>query len=235
MLWRVFSNERLFLNAWLREWKPTPDWACPAAVLLVRFIRALPEGSVVTLFGSAPLQMTVDSTLLSRDVDLFGETDLKPLVYSLGLSKDQTGYYVEPCFSLNFKTSPQWLGRSHRELREGCVVQFPHPIDILIAKLHRLEEKDMKAFFVVRERTGHPTEEEMRSELISAVDLYRPGFDEEGQRGDILTNTAILWREFFGRDIDVRAEIIRPALELRRQGYEGDRPTVDYKAALRSP
>lgn len=201
--------------------------------MVLKLLELAPEGTRITLFGSAPLQISLDRSLASADVDLFSEPDLKSLVEAHGLGPKQSAFYVQVCHALNFASSPRWPGRAARFEIQGRTLIVPHPIDILIAKLHRLEEKDMKAFHVVRERTGHPTEEEMRAELIQAVDLYRPGFDEEGQRGDILANTRRLWIEFFGRDIDVRAEIIRPALELRRQGYEPDAPRVDYKQALR--
>ena len=85
-----------------------------------------------------------------------------------------------------------------------------HPIDILVGKLHRMAEKDVKAFKMVRMKTGHPTEDEMLRVLQNAVDLYRPGFDEE-KRGDLKVTTRVLWLEVFGRDINVAAEIIAPA------------------------
>jgi hypothetical protein len=44
--------------------------------------------------------------------------------------------------------------------------------------------------------------------------------------------TRFLWRDFFGRDIDVSKEIIRPALLRRKEGFAQDNPTTDYKAEL---
>lgn len=109
---------------------------------------------------------------------------------------------------------------------------LPHPLDLLIAKLHRLEEKDLRAFRLVIERTGHPTEDEMRRELQVAVDLYRPGFDEE-MIGDITTNTRVLWQELWKNEIDVRKEIIAPARAAIMQGYAPDLPRRNTRAELR--
>jgi hypothetical protein len=87
---------------------------------------------------------------------------------------------------------------------------FPHPIDILASKISRGEEKDFEAFEEVIAKTGHPTEEELLDSLICAVHLYRPGYDETAP-GDPITNTRLLWKRLFGRDIDVRQEIIAAA------------------------
>ncbi len=51
--------------------------------------------------------------------------------------------------------------------------------------------------------------------------------------GDITTNTAAMWPEIFGREIDVRREIIAPALARLRAGYAEDLARRDYKADLR--
>ena len=61
---------------------------------------------------------------------------------------------------LNFRSSPRWKDRTQRAKLRNCTFIFPHPIDILIAKLHRLDDKDLRAFEIVRAKTGHPTEEE---------------------------------------------------------------------------
>lgn len=103
-------------------------------------------------------------------------------------------------------------------------------MDILIAKLNRLDEKDLRAFETVIRKTGHPTSEEFIRELRFAVDLFRPSFDEE-QGHDLANNCRRLWPLVFGREIDPHVEIIAPALKIRREGY--GEPTRDYKQELR--
>lgn len=185
----------------------------------------------ITVFGSAALQMTVEPSLLSNDVDLFSPAeDLEAFVREAGLHQEQSDFYIQVCSALNFRTSQHWASRVKSVRYENCAFHFPHPIDILIAKLNRLEEKDLLAFRVVMAKTGHPTEQELIRELQLAVDLFRPSFDEE-QGHDLLNNCRRLWPLVFGREIDPRAEIIAPALEERRRGY--GEPTRDYKKELR--
>jgi hypothetical protein len=222
-------------SPWINSWSPSVDLESPAGKLLKELVQLIPAGSRISLFGSAPLQLTVDRRFLSEDLDCFElagtDLNLKELVERNGLGKAAHDPYVQVCDRLNFNVSPDWLDRAYSLPLDGRIVVIPHPIDILIGKLHRMAEKDIKAFKVVREITGHPTEEEMLGVLRDSVDLYRPGYDEE-QRGDLKTTTRILWREVFGRDIDVAAEIIAPAQERRRRMYVEDRPATDYKASL---
>jgi hypothetical protein len=42
-----------------------------------------------------------------------------------------------------------------------------------------------------------------------------------------------LWQELWGKTINVRQEIIAPAIAARRQGYEPDQPRADYRSDLR--
>ena len=73
---------------------------------------------------------------------------------------------------------------------------LPHPMDILIGKLNRLDAKDLTAFSRIIQLTGHPTADELRHELQNAVDLFRPGFDEDSPNR-YPENTRRLWREIF--------------------------------------
>ncbi len=218
-------------SPWIESWTPEVDLDTPAGRLIRELAVHVPPGTRITLFGSAPLQIALDGGFASEDVDCFGPHELKQLAEQNGLSKTRRHPYLQVCNDLNFRTSPRWRDRAFTFPLEGRIFVLPHPIDILIGKLHRMEEKDLRAFKLVREKTGHPTELDLIGELQGAVDLFRPGFDED-TAGDLKITTRILWREFFGHDIDVANEIIRPALERRQQGYAPDRPVTDYKAEL---
>ena len=82
---------------------------------------------------------------------------------------------------------------------------------------------------LLQKLTGHPTAGEFKLELQNAVDLFRPAFDEDSPNR-YPENTRKLWRELFHAEIDIRREIIEPAVARRRQGY-GETPP-DYKGAL---
>ena len=217
----------------LQSWAGSIDLNTRAAELLRKIAAALPleRDFTVTVFGSAPIQICVDSTLTSADVDVFSDFEhLREILDKAGLGQDQATFYVQVTSELNFRTSPRWRNRTQSTRIGKVTFVFPHPLDILIAKLNRLDEKDIRAFQVVRAKTGHPTEEELIAELQLAVDLFRPSFDEE-QGHDMANNCRRLWPLIFGREIDPRAEIIAPALAIRKAGY--GEPTRDYKQELR--
>src|SRR2546425_497472 len=77
------------------------------------------------------------------------------------LLKAQAKIYVDPCTSAAFTASPDWFVRAFRCERRHVTFTFPHPIDILASKIKRLEEKDLLPFKLVREKTGHPDEEDL--------------------------------------------------------------------------
>lgn len=214
-------------------WKGEVNWDTPAGRLLRRFFQSLPSDRRFrfTLYGSAPLQLTLDASWISADVDLFSgdDEDLTEWVRQAGLSKEQTGFYLEPGFQLSFKTSPRWLQRARVIEERNLRVTIPHPLDILIGKLDRLDAKDLAAFKMVQRLTGHPSAGELQRELQIAVDLFRPSFDDESPNR-YAANTVRLWREMFNLEIDVAKDVISPALARRRVGY--GEPPPDYKSSL---
>ncbi len=216
-----------------KSWSSDFNLNTPAGRILKSLVAVLPKERSfrITLFGSAPLQINIEPRLLSGDVDLFSdEEQLADWVKQAGLGDEQRRPYIQVCSELNFRTSPRWRGRTQSVPVGNCTFVFPHPIDILIAKLNRLEEKDIEAFRVVKKKTGHPTEAELIAELQMAVDLFRPSFNEE-QGQDLANNCRRLWPILYGREIDPRREIIAPALAKRKEGY--GEPTRDYKQELR--
>lgn len=221
------------MNSTKNWWAGEIDWSAPAGQVLEKFLQSLPAGRIfhVTVYGSAPLQLTVDRQLLSADVDVFSDDDedLSALVAAAKMDKTHGGIYIEPGFKLSFRTSPDWRRRAKTMQRDNATLTFPHPLDILIGKLDRLDAKDLKAFERVIQLTGHPTAEEFKLELQNAVDLFRPAFDDDSPNR-YPENTRRLWREMFRAEIDVRREIIEPAIARRRVGY-GETPP-GYKSIL---
>ena len=222
------------MNSTENWWRAEINWDTPAGQILRKFLALLPPDRAfsITLYGSAPLQMTVDRSLLSGDVDFFSDNDedLAPLIRILHLDKEHGGFYLEAGFELNFRTSPRWRARAKSLHLANVTLTVPHPLDILIGKLDRLAPKDVEAFNRVITTTGHPTVEEMKRELQNAVDLFRPGFDEESP-SRFRANTEQLWREVFKTEIDVQKEIIAPAIARRKQGY--GEPPPDYLGILK--
>ena len=203
-------------------WRPTIRWDSRAGQLLDRALDALPDTRVweILVFGSAPLQLGLDPSFLSADVDVICEAkEIEACLSKAGLLKGQSEFYIEVVPAYVFQAPNDWSHRAYKETRRHGLFTFPHPADILVAKVCRVADKDLDAFRLVRRLTGHPTPEEMIQLLRKAVDIYRPRFDEE-RATDPFANTMLLWREIFGADIDVRREIIQPALEERRKYFE---------------
>ncbi len=196
-----------------------PDWNTPAGRALDTLSTAIQRKGLVLLspimvFGSAPLQIFIDSAFMSADVDVSlpgqGE-EIKNLVEEIGLSKGKAAYYIEVVPEYVFRPGPNWRARATPIRRNGIAFLFPDPLDILLAKLRRLEEKDIRAFHLVLEKTGRPTEEELVSELRASYDIFY--YQKDGRKSALWENTEKVWPRIFGREIDVRAKIIQPVLD----------------------
>ena len=205
-----------------QPWRPNLDWNTPAGRVIDRLVDALPADRhwQVIVFGSSPLQLGLDPHFLSADVDVITREDISGFCRQAGLLAGQSAIYVEPCTASAFTASADWQLRAFQVQRKHVSLTLPHPIDILVSKIKRLEAKDLRAFHMVRAKTGNPTEEELIIALRRVVDIYRPSFDEESA-GNPLANTQMLWREIFGKHLDVRQTIIAPALTERRKAYGG--------------
>lgn len=220
------------------KWHPEVRWNSPAGKMLDRVVAVLPAERAwkLIVFGSAPLQLGLDETFVSADVDITMEypdedVTVERCLNEAQMLKGQQDFYVEVVPRYVFNAPHDWQTRAHREQRRHVEFTFPHPVDILVAKVCRVAEKDLNAFRLVRRLTGHPTPEELIRLLRNAVDIYRPRFDEE-VGGDPVANTKLVWREIFGAEIDVRAEIIRPALEERRKYFNQGEGLKDKLRAI---
>ncbi len=207
-----------------QPWRPEIDWNTAAGRLLDQLVEALPSSRPwrIIVFGSSPLQLALDPAFLSGDVDIIPFDNIDEHLRAAGLLKGQAEMYVEPCTPNAFTAAADWTLRAFEVARRHVTFVLPHPIDILVSKIKRLEEKDLNAFRLVRARTGHPTEEDLIHALQRVVDLYRPSFDEESA-GDPMHNTEVLWRELFNKSVDVRRQIIAPAIAERRKQYGKDK------------
>jgi len=95
-------------------WTNTIDLSTPAGVALKKLVGILPNDRPfrITLFGSAPIQITVEPRLLSADIGLFcDEEDLSEFVREAGLDREHSDFYIQVCSGLNFRTSPHWGAR----------------------------------------------------------------------------------------------------------------------------
>ena len=82
----------------LESWAGSIDLTTQAAHLLHKLVAALPQDRelTITVFGSAPIQICVDSSLTSADVDVFSEfEELREWVDRAGLGQDRTEFYVQ--------------------------------------------------------------------------------------------------------------------------------------------
>src|SRR5574342_135376 len=98
----------------LGSWTHGFNLDTPAGSALKKLAAVLPKDRTfrITLFGSAPIQITVEPSLLSADVDLFcDEEDLNEYVRRAGLDREQSDFYIQVCSGLNFRTSPHWASR----------------------------------------------------------------------------------------------------------------------------
>lgn len=167
----------------------------------------IPNGPIV-VFGSGPLQIFVDPHLLSGDLDIsvpqfFDE--ITELTHEIGYGKGDAEYYIEVVPSYVFRPGPNWQDRAKDVEIEGVSFRLPDPLDILLAKLRRLDIKDVRAFKTVVEKTGHPTEAELIKELRDVYDLFY--LQKDGKKSVLWLNTEKLWPILFNREIDARAEI----------------------------
>lgn len=210
------------------------NWETPSGRLIRKFIATLPKDRpiVLNVFGSTPLQLKVDATFLSGDVAIFSDQDFAEHAQAVGLAKGQSEPYIEIVPPNVFIATDVWRERGDKVVFGNVTVYIASPLDVLVGKVRRLEQKDLDAFDLMKLKTGGPSEDELKKALQAVVfQLFRPTFDEENPGGDPKANTRRLWLHLFGHDIDVSREIIAPGIALTAAGRGYDLP--DSRNALR--
>jgi hypothetical protein len=221
-----------------RPWAPALNWDTAAGRALSTLLAGLQAAGgewLVNIFGSAPLQMAYSQEFLSNDIETsvswHREPDYERIITEHHLGRGQAEIYIQSCKEAAFRTSPKWKDRAFRDVRGGVTLRFAHPMDILIGKLNRLEEKDLKAFYLVQSETAEPTEQTLLRELREAPDLFSHAYMAPHGAASYAGNVSRFWKIFFERDIDVEREILIPANEFLQRDYDMGE---SHKANLRS-
>lgn len=112
--------------------------------------RLVRQGELV-VFGSGALAFWLKAAPRSRDVDLWcdppdrGEV-VESLMGELSWYHDRHGVYVEVWGPETFAAPAGWRSRARRLTSEAApevALLVPHPHDVLLAKLERLDEADL--------------------------------------------------------------------------------------------
>lgn len=218
---------------------PLPNWDTPAGRVLDAFLAGVHEvlpmyAEPVTLFGSAAIQLCLDESFTSADVDVMVMSEgasLREIAKEKGVGRSGTlrpSYGVQICPPQLFRTTPHYLLRARMEERHGLRVIIPHVRDVLIAKLHRfrtpeqigLVPKDRRAFERVRELCGgHPSEAEVIEDLV----LCAPQLSLQAEDGPnaFRLNVLALFETVYHRPLDLENEVLKPARDSVREVTAG--------------
>jgi hypothetical protein len=211
------------------------NWNTPAGEALRSLAKAISDKGLhmsapIVVFGSGPLQIFVDPLLLSKDVDISAGKNMdevKTIVDEIGYGKNKARFYIEVVPLYIFRPGQNWGARASPIEIHGVKFLFPQPIDILLAKLRRLEEKDLRAFDAVRLKLNHPTEEELITELRDSWEAF--AVQRDGTKPDLWTNTEVLWKHLFRKEIDIRKVILEPVFKEMEEALR----TPDYIEEMR--
>lgn len=237
-------------------WPPSINQSTPAWRTLQNLLKEAPPSSDqnrLVVFGSAALQLTVADDLLSADIDIsldvvtVGPRGMNPpraeeqlrrtaAKVNAGLAKDLP--YIQVCHWMTFQPANRWERRAFEKTEGAWRLVYPHPYDILFSKLRRAEPKDVEAFRLVIERTGHPTEAELIQLCIDNYRDFEPRvrsspshLPEIVASHDLRSNTVRVWKAIWDRSIDIDREITRPALQQLQADWADYDPSLTEELA----
>jgi hypothetical protein len=219
-------------------WPPAVNLNTPAWRTLQKLLAEAPpspDQNRLIVFGSAALQLTVANELLSADIDISldvvtvgpgsinaprAEEHLRRAAAKVnaGLSRDLP--YIQVCHWMTFQPANRWERRAFEKVEDAWRLVYPHPYDILFSKLRRAETKDIEAFRLVIDQTGHPTEAEFIQLCTENYRDFEPRLraapshlPEVVSTHNLRSNTVRLWQAVWARSIDIDREITKPALQ----------------------
>jgi hypothetical protein len=146
------------MPALAEPWRPEINWDTPAGRVLDRLAKALPSTHPwkIIVFGSSPLQLGIDATFLSADVDVIPASDIEDYCREAKLLKGQADVYVDLCSPAAFTASADWPVRACEAARGHVTFVLPHPIDILVSKIKRLEDQTSRRSNASKKKTCTP-------------------------------------------------------------------------------
>src|ERR1041384_4688251 len=106
------------------------NWNTPAGKELDRLAGLLPKQPRldITVFGSAPLQMLLDPSFLSQDIDVFSPEEayafLSEFVAAEGLGQGEAKFYIQVCSPFAFRSALDWRSRAIEAERNGHLFRF---------------------------------------------------------------------------------------------------------------
>lgn len=209
------------------HWPIPPDWNSPAGKLISQLANAIPpdRATPIMVFGSAALQLTVAPVvpcavvLITPDMEYadnrmphyphaLSRAEIISLAAKIGLlTNDQKpSLFITAPFV--FDASPHYVRRAQEVTLGNALVTIPHPLDILISKLHYLDKEDVQAFRCMQNQHQYPTPEIFIEALRQSVSLFR--WRPKDSR--IFYNVPRIGKLLWKRTIDMNRAILDHAL-----------------------
>jgi len=208
-------------------WKAEIDWNSPPAKTLdvfAKFLAADPDfrEATITVFGSAPLEMCLRLPVNSADVDTMSDQFQDLIQVTLQRRNPTLGMEPHIQFVMPgiFRPAQSWALRLERQTRNGIQLLLPHPIDLLFGKLHRLAQKDILAFDLLRERFQRPTRDDIDQYCKENLDIFLSSRDEVI---NLCNNIEILCSYYDWAPIPVRDYAAKAIQELQKIRTEGEK------------
>ena len=165
--------------------------------------RLVGEGEIV-VFGSAALALWLRDPPASRDVDLLCEPPekgeiLTAMMGELSWYHDKHGVFVEVWSTETFSAPDGWRQRArhvrHQDLPRVSLI-VPHPHDVLVSKLERLESKDRE--HIRRILAEYPLTQTAFDALVRSAPQRHATFDDSERARRFEHGVAVVRAQLLG-------------------------------------